>query len=329
MIEIQKLTKIYTGAARNSVGIEDINLSIEDGDIYGIIGPSGAGKSTLVRCINYLERPTCGSVILDGVDLGTLSKKELLHIRRSMSMIFQSFNLFSQRTILENVCYPLEITGVSRKEARKKAMHLLSLVGLDKKANKSPSQLSGGQKQRVAIARALATDPKVLLCDEPTSALDPANSLSLLSLLKDINKKMGVTVIIITHQMKVIEQLCTKVAVISGGHVAETGYVRDVFSNPKTEAAKELISPKFEMSVKTDSSVRIRLYSDGNEKFESLVSDMIIECGTAVSIPYVNIKENNGVKYSEMLLQLPDGTVYAAVRKFLEEHNIRFEEVGG
>ncbi len=213
MIQLKHLSKIYDNGKTRVEAIKDINLTVEDGDIFGIIGLSGAGKSTLIRCINFLEEPTQGQVIFDGVDLGSISHKELLKKRQSMSMIFQSFNLLSQRTALGNVCYPMEIAGKPKREARQRAEQLLELVGLGDKKGSYPVQLSGGQQQRVAIARALATDPKVLLCDEATSALDPNTTASILNLLKEINRTMGVTIIVITHEMRVIEQICNKVAV--------------------------------------------------------------------------------------------------------------------
>ena len=233
MIELKHLGKTFRDGAKPVVAIKDINLTIEDGDIFGVIGLSGAGKSTLIRCINFLEKPTEGQVIFDGVDLGSLKHSELLRTRQRMSMIFQGFNLLAQRTALENVCYPLEIAHVKRKAAREKARKLLEIVGLGDREKAYPSQLSGGQKQRVAIARALATDPKVLLCDEATSALDPNTTRSILELLKKINAEMGVTIIVITHEMKVIEQICNRVAVIDQSHIVEQGLVKDVFLAPQ------------------------------------------------------------------------------------------------
>lgn len=226
MIELKNLSKVYDNGRNRVEAIKDINLTIEDGDIFGIIGLSGAGKSTLIRCINFLEKPTEGKVIFDGVDLGSISKKELLKKRQSMSMIFQNFNLLSQRTALDNICYPMEIAGISKHDARERARELLKIVGLEDKEKSYPVQLSGGQQQRVAIARALATNPTVLLCDEATSALDPNTTASILNLLKEINKNMGVTIIVITHEMKVIEQICNKVAVIDNSMIVEEGRSR-------------------------------------------------------------------------------------------------------
>ena len=239
MIEIKNLSKTFQTADGNVEALRDVNLTIADGDIYGIIGMSGAGKSTLVRCINMLERPTEGSVLLDGKDLGKLSEKELRSVRRNVTMIFQGFNLLMQRTCLQNICFPLELAGVNRAEAKKRAMGLLETVGLPDKANAYPVQLSGGQQQRIAIARALATDPNVLLCDEATSALDPKTTHDILELIQEINRKLKITVIVITHQMSVVEEICNKVAILDGGTVVEEGLVEEVFSHPKSAAARQ------------------------------------------------------------------------------------------
>ncbi len=243
MIEIKNLSKTFQTADGNVEALRDVNLTIADGDIYGIIGMSGAGKSTLVRCINMLERPTEGSVLLDGKDLGKLSEKELRSVRRNVTMIFQGFNLLMQRTCLQNICFPLELAGINRAEAKKRAMELLETVGLPDKANAYPVQLSGGQQQRIAIARALATDPNVLLCDEATSALDPKTTHDILELIQEINRKLKITVIVITHQMSVVEEICNKVAILDGGTVVEEGLVEEVFSHPKSAAARHLVFP--------------------------------------------------------------------------------------
>ncbi len=244
IIQIQHLSKSFTVKGSTFDALEDINLDIYPGEIFGIIGLSGAGKSTLVRCINYLERPTGGKVIFDGRDLSTLSNKELCTARQSMGMIFQQFNLLMQRTALKNICFPLEIAGIPKAEARQRAEELLELVGLSDKANAYPAQLSGGQKQRIAIARALATNPKVMLCDEATSALDPTTTRSILTLLKDINKRLGVTVVIITHEMSVIEEVCQRVAIIADHQIAEIGTVEEIFVRPQTAATKKLVYPE-------------------------------------------------------------------------------------
>ena len=244
MIEIEHLNKTYPSPGGDIHALRDVNLRIEDGEIFGIIGLSGAGKSTLVRCINLLERPTSGTVRIDGRDMTQLSRRDLLKARQDIGMIFQSFNLLKQRTVLRNICFPLEIAGVKRDEAQARAAELLELVGLSDRAKNYPSQLSGGQKQRVAIARALATRPKYLLCDEATSALDPNTTQSILHLLKEINQTLGVTIVVITHEMRVIEQICQRVAVIDQSCIAEIGNVSDVFTHPKSDIAKALILPK-------------------------------------------------------------------------------------
>ena len=244
MIELQHINKTFTAKKAKTVALSDVNLKIEDGEIFGIIGFSGAGKSTLVRCINLLEKPDSGKVIIDGIDICELSRKELNEKRRKIGMIFQQFNLLEQRTVAKNVRFPLEVAKVPEARANQKVKELLEVVGLSKKAGVFPSQLSGGQKQRVAIARALATDPDIILCDEATSALDPITTKSVLALLKKLNEKLGVTVVVITHEMSVVEQICNKVAVIDSGRIAEVGSVSDVFSNPKTEATEKLLFPE-------------------------------------------------------------------------------------
>ena len=252
MIEIKHLTKTFASAGHPVEALKDVSLSIEDGDIFGIIGMSGAGKSTLVRCINMLERPSAGTIEIDGCDLSRLSESELRKKRQEITMIFQNFNLLMQRNCLKNVCFPLELAGVKRAEAREKAMELLRLVGLQDKALAYPAQLSGGQQQRVAIARVLTTTPRVLLCDEATSALDPATTLSILDLIQDINQRLGITVVIITHQMSVVQRICRHVAILEHGRVAEQGTVSDVFTNPQSQAAKQLV---FSLSEEVQSNV--------------------------------------------------------------------------
>ena len=244
IIQIQDLEKRFRSKNTEVYALQGINLTIRKGDIFGIIGKSGAGKSTLVRCINMLERPTGGSVMFEGRDMCRLGSRDLQIARRSMGMIFQQFNLLMQRTAEENICFPLELAGVKKDAARERARELLELVNLSDRAQSYPSQLSGGQKQRVAIARALATNPKILLCDEATSALDPATTESILSLIKDINRRLGITAIIITHEMSVIEKICNQVAIISHGRIAETGSVEEVFFHPQTEEARQLVIPE-------------------------------------------------------------------------------------
>ena len=306
MIELKHLSKTYRTQEKEIVALEDINLTINDGEIFGIIGLSGAGKSTLVRCINLLEFPTDGQVIIDGKSITELSRKELLKLRQSIGMIFQGFNLLSQRSVLKNVCYPLEIAGVGRKQARERATELLKLVGLSDRANSYPSQLSGGQKQRVAIARALATNPKYLLCDEATSALDPNTTRSILELLREINKTLGVTIVVITHEMKVIDQICDRVAVIDQSRIAEEGRVSDVFTNPKSQIARELIIPRDRAVLDTTGGRRLRLTFDGEHSNAPIISEMVLECQAPVNILFADTKEFEGIVYGHMIIELPN-----------------------
>lgn len=245
MIKIEHLNKTYVSRqGEEHVALTDINLAIEDGSVFGIIGQSGAGKSTLVRCMNLLERPTSGSIIIDGRDITTLSEKELREFRSSVSMIFQNFSLLQQRTVLRNVMFPLELRHADKKEAEKRARELLELVGLADKCDKYPSQLSGGQQQRVAIARALVNNPSIMLCDEATSALDSMTTHSILKLLKDINEKMGVTIVLITHSLAVAELICDNVVVIDEGKIVEEGKTEDIFANPQSDVARKLLEKR-------------------------------------------------------------------------------------
>ncbi|MDD6798994.1 MAG: methionine ABC transporter ATP-binding protein [Firmicutes bacterium] len=328
LIELQHVSKSFRTEKAEVEAVKDVSLKIETGDIFGIIGLSGAGKSTLVRIMNYLEIPTSGKVLFKGVDLSSLKKNELLQTRRSISMIFQNFNLLAQRNALKNVCYPLEIAGVSKKESLEKAKKLLEIVGLSDRMFNYPAQLSGGQKQRVAIARALATDPEVLLCDEATSALDPNTTSSILSLLKSINESMGVTIVVITHEMKVVEQICNKVAVLDGGSVAETGLVKDIFVAPQSDIAKELILPKSSAVTEVSGKTVIRIVFDGQSSFEPVISNLSLECRTAVNILGADTKNIGGKAYGQMLLQLPDDeNAIVRIKKYLDSRNIHFEEV--
>lgn len=305
MIELKDLSKTFNASSGVVEALKDINLTINDGEIFGIIGLSGAGKSTLVRCINLLERPTYGSVIIDGKDMTQLSRSELLKMRRSISMIFQGFNLLEQRSVLRNVTFPLEISGVKLSDAKKKAMELLKIVGLEQKAAAYPAQLSGGQKQRVAIARALATDPRYLLCDEATSALDPNTTRSILELLETINETLGVTIVVITHEMKVIDQICDRVAVINNSRIAEVGKVSDVFTNPQSDIAKELILPQDRAALDTVGGQKIRLIFDGEYSQEPLLSKLILDCQAPINIIFADTKEYDGAIYGHMIVELP------------------------
>ncbi len=310
MIELRNLCKTFETAEGTVEALKDINLTVEDGAIYGIIGRSGAGTSTLVRCINMLERPTSGQVIIDGQDMGTLSEPQLRKARRDITMIFQGFNLLMQRNCLKNVCFPLELTGMKKTDAKKRAMELLEMVGLPDKARAYPAQLSGGQQQRVAIARALATDPKVLLCDEATSALDPNTTHSILRLIRDINQKLGITVIIITHQMSVVEETCNHVAILDEGVVAETGAVGTVFASPKSAAARRLVFPDgtdAEIS-NPDREKRIRVIFNGARAAGTpLIATMASERHILVNILSASTRSIEDRAYGSMLLGVPGG----------------------
>ncbi|MGN0450930.1 MAG: methionine ABC transporter ATP-binding protein [Acutalibacteraceae bacterium] len=309
MIEIKNLSKTFPSKSGGVEALKNVSLTIPDGEIYGIIGMSGAGKSTLVRCINMLERPTEGSVIIDGRDIGGLSESELRKERQSITMIFQGFNLLMQRNCLKNVCFPLELAGVKKADAEKRAAELLEIVGLKDKMKSYPAQLSGGQQQRVAIARALATNPKILLCDEATSALDPQTTHSILSLIRDLHDKLGLTVVIITHQMSVIEEVCTRVAILDGGTVAEEGAVGEVFSAPKSEAAKRLVYPEgYEETLNTFEGGVVRIVFGGAAATKTpLIAQMAIDKNIAASILYASTRSICGRVYGNMLLGIPGG----------------------
>ncbi len=327
MIELKNLCKTYPSAVGDVEALRDINITIEDGEIFGIIGLSGAGKSTLVRCINLLERPTSGSVIIDGQDITTLPRPELLKMRRSISMIFQGFNLLEQRSVLRNVTFPLEIAGVKRQDARAKALELLKVVGLEEKADVYPSQLSGGQKQRVAIARALASDPRYLLCDEATSALDPNTTRSILELLRSINKTMNVTIIVITHEMKVIDQICDRVAVIDHSRIAEEGRVSEVFTNPQSQIARELILPQDRKAIETSGGKKIRIIFDGMQSKEPVISNMTLDCQVPVNIMFADTKDFDGIVYGHMIIELPtDENQAAKVISWLKNSQVKWKE---
>lgn len=332
MIEIQNLSKTFGFADGTVDALKNVSLKINDGDIYGIIGMSGAGKSTLVRCINMLERPTDGSVLIDGVDIGALSERELRKIRRNVTMIFQGFNLLMQRNCLRNICFPLELSGVGKKEAEARARELLETVGLPDKAGAYPAELSGGQQQRIAIARALATDPKVLLCDEATSALDPNTTHQILSLIRDINEKLGITVIIITHQMSVVEEVCNRVAILDGGEVIEEGEVGTVFSAPRSDAAKRLVFPDGASEVlnANDGERRIRVVFNGARTTQTpVITQMAIDLGIAANILAASTRCIGDKVYGNMLLGIPDdsGKVSAAIKYLRQTHDVLVEEV--
>lgn len=327
MIRLEGVNKTFRLKKREVKALKDINLIIEDGSIFGIIGSSGAGKSTLVRCLNLLERPTSGKVFLDEVELTSLKKSKLREERRKIGMVFQQFNLLAQRNALMNVCYPLEIAGVPVKEAKKRAIELLKLVGLEDRMQNYPAQLSGGQKQRVAIARALATEPKYLLCDEATSALDPNTTNSILDLLKEINERLGVTIIVITHEMKVVEKICTQVAVLNEGEIVEEGTVQDVFLAPKTKIAQEMIYPKQKYDESHVTGRIFRLAFGGQASSEPIVANLVLRCQKPIGILNAGTEDIGGKAYGQMLLEFPnDEEVISEAKKYLGSIGVHYEE---
>lgn len=309
IIKIVHLDKSFRQRDMEVHALKDVNLDIYKGDIYGIIGMSGAGKSTLVRCLNFLERPTGGNVVVDGRDLASLSEKQLREARKDIGMIFQHFNLLMQRSVIDNVCFPLEIAGMKKREARQKAMEYLKIVGLEEKAKAYPAQLSGGQKQRVAIARVLASDPKILLCDEATSALDPQTTKSILQLLKEINQKYGITIVVITHEMAVVQEICSHVAIIDHGNLAEHGTVEEIFQSPKSKEAKRLIYQGFERVTEMKGRRCVRIVFSENSSFEPVIGNMVLAFKTPVNILYANTRDLDGVATGEMILQPPEDPV--------------------
>ncbi|MDO5126148.1 MAG: ATP-binding cassette domain-containing protein [Eubacteriales bacterium] len=330
-IEIRNLSKSFKIKGNPVVALDGINLKIEKGDIFGIIGMSGAGKSTLVRSINYLEKPTEGQALIEGIDLSGLSEKELRKKRSEIGMIFQNFNLLEQKNVIDNICFPLEIIGVKRKKARAKARELLKIVKLEEKEKSYPSQLSGGQKQRVAIARALATNPKVLLCDEATSALDPQTTGTILKLLKEINESFGITIVIITHQMSVITEICKRVVIIDNGRLVEEGTVEQIFENPKSDAAKELISGKeirYTPLDTLDTERKIRIVFRDNSAYAPVISNVILKFQAPVNILKADTKNVNGKAVGEIVLGLPEGeTLQENILSYLREQGIAVTEV--
>lgn len=339
-IVIENLYKSFDTKDGTVEALKNVNLSIESGDIYGIIGMSGAGKSTLVRCINFLEVPTKGRVLINGKSLGDYTSRELRKQREDIGMIFQHFNLLMQKNVLENVCFPLYIQGKSKKDARKRAKELLDIVGLGDRTGAFPAQLSGGQKQRVAIARALASDPKILLCDEATSALDPQTTSSILALLKDINQRFNITIVIITHQMSVVREICSHVAIVKGGEVAEQGTVEDIFTHPKTAVARELLKNDVgddgeekrgtaaggKEIIKSGEKIRI-VFSE-NSAFEPVIANLILNFNEPVNILKADTKNVGGVAKGEMVLEFaPDCTKNKEMKQYLLDRGLDLEEV--
>ena len=329
IIQLKGLTKHFGGGENEVAALEDINIDIQAGEIFGVIGLSGAGKSTLVRCINLLERPTAGSVVVDGREMTALSDKELRRARQSIGMIFQSFNLLMQRTALDNVCFPMELAGTPRREAAERARELLEVVDLAGKERAYPAQLSGGQKQRVAMARTLAMDPKVLLCDEATSALDPKTTRSILRLIQDINRRLGITVVVITHDMKVIEEICSRVAILDHGRLAETGRVEEVFSHPRTEAGRRLVYPDGVPAELLPEGRVIRVAFNGGTAYQPLIASLAIDCGVKVNSLGADTRNIDGKAFGTMLLGLPEDKAEAAraLAYIARQKDITVEEV--
>ncbi|EKO3929931.1 methionine ABC transporter ATP-binding protein MetN [Vibrio fluvialis] len=341
MIEISHVNKVFYQGNKEIHALKDINLNIPQGTIFGVIGSSGAGKSTLIRCVNMLETPTSGSVIVDSVDLTKLNSKQLSETRRNIGMIFQHFNLLSSRTVFENIALPLELSGKDDEHIERKVSELLTLVGLADKRDSYPSNLSGGQKQRVAIARALASDPKVLLCDEATSALDPATTQSILELLKEINRKLNITMLLITHEMDVVKSICHEVAIIGGGELVEKGSVGDIFAHPKTELAHQFIRSTLDLSIPDDYQARlnaervegsyplVRLEFTGSTVDAPLMSQIARKFNIDVSILSSDLDYAGGVKFGMMVAEIYGNEQDdIAAMQYLRDHNVKVEVLG-
>lgn len=342
MIKLNNITKIFTLPDKKLTALDNVSLHVPKGQICGVIGASGAGKSTLIRCVNLLERPTHGAVVIDDVDLTLLSDAELVKTRRQIGMIFQHFNLLTSRTVFENVALPLELENKSKTEIQEKTTALLALVGLSDKHNVYPANLSGGQKQRVAIARALASDPKVLLCDEATSALDPATTQSILKLLKEINRTLGITILLITHEMEVVKRICDQVAVIDKGRLIEQGTVSEIFSNPKTELAQEFISSTFHITLPEEylenlsdtpkhakSYPIIKFEFTGRSVDAPLLSQASKKFGVELSILTSQIDYAGGVKFGFTIAEVEgDEDAITQAKVYLMENNVRVEVLG-
>ena len=329
LIEIRNLKKVYQVPGGEVVALDGISLRIEKGEIYGIIGMSGAGKSTLIRCMNKLDIPNDGQILIDGQDILAMNGKQLMAARRKMSMIFQQFNLLMQKTVARNVRYPLEIAGVPKNKANARVKELLKLVELESKADAYPIQLSGGQRQRVAIARALASNPEVLLCDEATSALDPMTTQSILTLLQDINKRLGITVVLITHEMAVIRQICNRVAILDGGKIAEEGTVDDVFVHTRSAAGKRLfgILPSEEDDTVLDVDA-LRIVFDGGKETKPIIAELVKACGVEVNILSADVKRLNGKSYGQMMIEMPkDPQICQQVIAYLTVQGLTVKEV--
>lgn len=342
MIELQHIDKVYHTASGDLHALKDINLTINEGEIFGIIGLSGAGKSTLVRCINMLEKPTSGKVMVDGQEMTALGEEQLRKARQNIGMIFQHFNLLSSRTVFGNIAFPLEIQGMDKTAIQKKVEPLLDLVGLKDRADHYPSQLSGGQKQRVGIARALASDPKVLLCDEATSALDPQTTESILNLLRDINKRLHITIVMITHQMNVVKEICDQVAVIENGEIIEQGSMVDIFTNPQKATTKEFVAsiqhndlPDFVKKLdihkdyKAGDKAMVSLSFIGDSAGEPIVSVLIKEYDTNVNILTANIETLQDTPFGTLLIEVEgDEDHLKKALDYLHERKVKDEVIG-
>ena len=338
IIKASHVSKVFETKDRKVQALKDVNFEVEEGDIYGIIGMSGAGKSTLVRCLNFLEVPTEGDVFVGGKNLRDLSENELLDERKQIAMIFQHFNLLMQKNVLDNVCFPLLIQGQKKSAAKQRARELLDIVGLADREKSYPAQLSGGQKQRVAIARALASNPRILLCDEATSALDPQTSGAILKLLEQINKEFGITIVIITHQMSVVRQICTKVAIMSLGEIKEKGTVAEIFSHPKSREARELLlkdpdsgyDESLPQTAELMAERKIRIVFSSNSSYEPVIANMVLLTGMPVNILRADTRNVGGTARGEMILGLPDDQdAQKTIISYLEERGLDVEEVTG
>ena len=328
LIQIRELSKVYSTPEGEVVALDRVSLDVRKGEIYGVIGMSGAGKSTLIRCINRLDVPTGGEVLYRGQDVLKMSRPDLLKLRRKVSMIFQQFNLLMQRTVGENVRYPLEIAGLPRREADKRVMELLEIVGLQDRAKAYPAQLSGGPRQRVGIGRALASQPEVLLSDEATSALDPMTTQAILNLLKDINRRLGITVILITHEMAVIRQICDRVTILDGGRIAEEGTVDEVFMHTKSEAGRRLFGNAPQVPEEEPQGPAIRLVFDGSSVDRPIIATAVKELGIMINILSADMKQIGGKTYGQMLIRMPDDEETSRkLADFLTQENIAFKEV--
>ncbi|MEI7186939.1 methionine ABC transporter ATP-binding protein MetN [Dickeya dianthicola] len=341
MIELINITKVFQQKGRAVTALDDVTLRVLAGQIYGVIGASGAGKSTLIRCVNLLERPTQGKVLIDGKDLMGLSESQLTRTRRQVGMIFQHFNLLSSRTVFGNVALPLELDNTPASEIKQRVHQLLDLVGLSDKHDAYPANLSGGQKQRVAIARALASNPKVLLCDEATSALDPATTRSILELLKDINRRLGLTILLITHEMDVVKRICDQVAVISDGKLIEQDTVSEVFSHPKTPLAQKFIQSTLHLDIPDDYQQRLsatprpgsvpllRMEFTGQSVDAPLLSEVARTFNVNNNIISAQMDYAGGVKFGIMLAEMHgQETDTQAAIVFLQQHHVNIEVLG-